>query len=74
MEVLMLNQGIFLSSEELLVKVWGYDTEAEIGTVWVYISYLAGSFPYAGNNQGEAQYWLYAGCRDITAVNLGDLW
>ena len=40
MEVLMLNQGIFLSSEELLVKVWGYDTEAEIGTVWVYISYL----------------------------------
>ena len=39
-EVLMLNQGIFLSSEELLVKVWGYDTEAEIGTVWVYISYL----------------------------------
>lgn len=40
MEVLMLNQGIFLSSEELLVKVWGYETEAEIGSVWVYISYL----------------------------------
>ena len=40
MEVLMLNQGIYLSSEDLLVKVWGYDTEAEIGTVWVYISYL----------------------------------
>ena len=40
MEVLMLNQGIYLSSEDLLVKVWGYETEAEIGTVWVYISYL----------------------------------
>lgn len=40
MEVLMLNQGIYLSSEDLLVKVWGYDTDAEIGTVWVYISYL----------------------------------
>ncbi len=40
MEVLMLNQGMFLSSEELLVKVWGYDTEAEVGSVWVYISYL----------------------------------
>lgn len=40
MELLMLNQGTYLSSEDLLVKVWGYDTEAELGTVWVYISYL----------------------------------
>lgn len=40
METLMLNQGMYLSSEELLVKVWGYETEAELGTVWVYISYL----------------------------------
>lgn len=40
MEVLMLNQGMYLSSEELLVKVWGYNTEAELETVWVYISYL----------------------------------
>ena len=36
----MLNQGIYLSTEDLLVKVWGYETEAELGTVWVYISYL----------------------------------
>lgn len=40
MEVFMLNRGIYLSSEDLLVKVWGYDTDAELGTVWVYISYL----------------------------------
>ena len=40
METLMRNQGIYLSTEELLVKVWGYETEAELGTVWVYISYL----------------------------------
>lgn len=40
MELLMLNQGIYLSSEDILVKVWGYDTDAEIGTVWVYISGL----------------------------------
>lgn len=40
MELLMLNQGIYLSTEELLTRVWGYDTDAEIGTVWVYISYL----------------------------------
>lgn len=40
MDVLMLNHGIFLSSEELLEKVWGYDSESDIGSVWVYISYL----------------------------------
>lgn len=40
MEALMLNQGIYLSSEDLLVKVWGYNTDAEVGAVWVYISYL----------------------------------
>lgn len=40
MELLMLNRGIYLSSEDLLVKVWGYDTDAELGIVWVYISYL----------------------------------
>lgn len=40
MEILMLNRGIYLSSEDLLVKVWGHDTDAELGTVWVYISYL----------------------------------
>lgn len=40
MEVLMGNQGIYLSSEDLLVKVWGYDAEAELGVVWVYLSYL----------------------------------
>lgn len=40
METLMCNQGVYLSSEDLLVKVWGYETDAELGTVWVYISYL----------------------------------
>ena len=40
MELLMLNRGICLSTEDMLVKVWGYETEADIGVVWVYISYL----------------------------------
>lgn len=40
MEQLMLNKGAYLSSEELFVRVWGYDSDSEIGTVWVYISYL----------------------------------
>lgn len=40
MEILIANQGLYLSSEALLTKVWGYDTDAELGSVWVYISYL----------------------------------
>ena len=40
MELFLLNKGIYLSTEDILVKVWGYDTEADIGIVWVYISYL----------------------------------
>lgn len=40
MEILVLNRGIYLSTEDLLVKVWGYNTDAELGAVWVYISYL----------------------------------
>ena len=40
MELLMLNQGRCLSTEDMLVKVWGYETEAEVGVVWVYLSYL----------------------------------
>lgn len=44
MEALMLHQDGYLSTEELLTKVWGYDTEAEPGAVWVYLSYLRKRF------------------------------
>lgn len=40
MELLMINKGIYISSEDILTKIWGYDTDAQIGIVWVYISYL----------------------------------
>ena len=40
MELLMINKGIYNSSEDILTKIWGYDTDAQIGIVWVYISYL----------------------------------
>lgn len=44
MEALMLHQDGYLSTEDLLTKVWGYDTEAEPGIVWVYLSYLRKRF------------------------------
>lgn len=40
MEQLMLHRDMFLSTEELLVKAWGYDTEVDSNSVWLYISYL----------------------------------
>ena len=40
MELFMLNRGIYLSTEDILVKIWGYETDAELGIVWVYISNL----------------------------------
>lgn len=40
MEQLMVNHMIYLSTEDLLVKAWGYDAETDINSVWLYISYL----------------------------------
>ena len=40
MELFMRNKGTYFTTEDLLTKVWGYETDAENGTVWVYISYL----------------------------------
>lgn len=40
MEQLMLNHAMYLSSEDLLIKAWGYNTETDLGSVWLYISYL----------------------------------
>ncbi len=39
-EVLITSHGMYLSAEQLLTKVWGYDTDADVSTVWVYLSML----------------------------------
>lgn len=40
MEMLMTNAGRVISAEQFMDKIWGYDSEAEMNVVWVYISYL----------------------------------
>lgn len=40
MEQLMANHEIYLSTEELLEKAWGYNAETDSNSVWLYISYL----------------------------------
>lgn len=40
LELLLANPGQVISIERFMEKIWGYDTEAEISVLWVYISYL----------------------------------
>lgn len=40
MEMLMTHPGALISTERFMEKIWGYDSEAEMNVVWVYISYL----------------------------------
>lgn len=40
LEMLMLNQKLVLTKEKLLLKVWGYESDAEDNNVEVYISFL----------------------------------
>lgn len=40
MEMFMLHHNQVISTEQFMVKIWGFDCESEINTVWVYVSYL----------------------------------
>lgn len=40
MEMLISNPHQIFSAETFLEKIWGYESEADINVVWVYISYL----------------------------------
>lgn len=40
MEILMSNPHHLVSTERFMERIWGFDSDAEINVVWVYISYL----------------------------------
>lgn len=40
LEMLMSGQGRVIPTELFMQRIWGYDTDAEVNVVWVYISYL----------------------------------
>lgn len=40
MELLMRSPAMIISAERILERVWGYDSEADVNVVWVYLSYL----------------------------------
>ena len=39
-EMMMVNKNTLISTERFMERIWGYDSEAEINVVWVFISYL----------------------------------
>ena len=46
LELLMLNQKMVITKEKLLLKVWGYESDAEDNHVEVYISFLRRKLDY----------------------------
>ena len=40
LEMLMRNPKKLISTEFFMDRIWGYDSDAELNVVWVYISYL----------------------------------
>ena len=40
LEMLMSAPGQVVSADRFMEKIWGYDSDSEIGVVWVYIAYL----------------------------------
>ena len=40
LELLMSNPRSLISTGRFMEKIWGYDSQAEVNVIWVYISYL----------------------------------
>jgi DNA-binding response OmpR family regulator len=40
LELLMSNPHHLISTEQFMEKIWGFESEADLSVVWVYISYL----------------------------------
>ena len=50
MEMLMRQPKKLVSTEHFMDRIWGYDSEAEMNVVWVYISYLRKKLTAIGAN------------------------
>ena len=66
LEMFMSAPKRVFSTEQIMEKVWGYDSEAEINVVWVYVSYLRKKLGAIGSDikikaSRNAGYYLEAG-------------
>lgn len=48
--LLIANKGILLSKENIFLKVWGYDSQADDSIVEVYLSFLRKKLDHVGSN------------------------
>ncbi|MGM9645044.1 MAG: response regulator transcription factor [Eubacteriales bacterium] len=50
MEMLISNPRRIISAEQFMEHIWGFDNDAEINVVWVYVSYLRKKLTALGAN------------------------
>ena len=50
LEYLMINQGQILTREQLAVKIWGYENDAEYNNVEVYLSFTRKKLAFVGSH------------------------
>ena len=50
LELLMRQQGRVITTEQLMERIWGYDTDTETSVVWAYISYIRKKLEAVGAN------------------------
>ncbi len=50
LELLLANPGQLISTNKFMEKIWGYDSDAEINVVWVYLSGLRKKMRELGGN------------------------
>lgn len=67
LKILMANAGVVVPKEDLIVKVWGYNSEAEDNNVEAYISFLRKKFFFLSSKAGittlrKFGYRLEAAC------------
>jgi DNA-binding response OmpR family regulator len=63
LEMLMKNPKRLISTDAFMDRIWGFDSEAEMNVVWVYVSYLRKKLETVGSNvkikaQRGAGYYL----------------
>ena len=49
LEVLMANQGQIMTREQLALKIWGYENEAEYNNVEVYMIFVRKKLAFIGS-------------------------
>lgn len=49
LEYMMVNQGQILTREQLVVRIWGYESEAEYNNVEVYLSFTRKKLAFVGS-------------------------